>query len=90
MTIYIGLVISVLLLYWGLNVWARSDLPIIFREIAINTRKDRTDGSNYTAVQMLSILYKIGSVICWFFAIVLLIAAIKYGKQYDSILFGIK
>jgi hypothetical protein len=88
MTSILGTILSVIFVFMGLQIWAKSDLPAIFREIAINTRKDEYEGSNYSAVKILSTLYKVGSIFLWFFAIIILIASIKYGRAYDKILFG--
>jgi hypothetical protein len=88
MTSILGVIISALLAFSGLVIWAKSDLPIIIREIAINTRKNIYDGPNYTAVKMLSILLKIGPIVMWLIAFFVLIVSVKYGKEYDKILFG--
>jgi hypothetical protein len=88
MTTILGIILSILLLFRGLLIWAKSDIPAIFREIAINTRKDKDDGSNYSAVKILSGLNKLVSILLWFLAVIILVASIKYGKEYDKILFG--
>ena len=49
----------------GLVLWASSDLPIIQREIAMNTRKDGESGPTYSMVKVLSTLYKVLAVILW-------------------------
>ena len=49
----------------GLVLWASSDLPMIQREIAMNTRKESEDGPTYKMVKILAVLYKVLAVIFW-------------------------
>ena len=49
----------------GLVVWACSDVPLAIREIALNTRRDREQGSRYTLIRVLSICMKILAVMIW-------------------------
>jgi hypothetical protein len=49
----------------GLLVWTRSDLPMIQREIALNTRKQGEKGPTYSAVAVYCILLKILAIIIW-------------------------
>ncbi len=53
----------------GLAIWASSDLPMIQREIAINTRKE-AKGPEYKMVQILSVLIKVFAVVFWILGIV--------------------
>ena len=50
---------------FGLVVWACSDVPLAIREIALNTRRDREQGSRYTLIRVLSICMKIFAVLIW-------------------------
>ena len=65
----------------GLVLWASSDLPMIQREIAMNTRKDPEDGPTYKMVKILSILYKVLAVTFWVLG---LVAAIGGGGVIGS------
>ncbi len=64
----------------GLAVWASSDLPLINREIAINTRKTE-GGPEYKMVQILSIIIKVFAVLFWIAGI---IGAVAGGKIFES------
>ena len=49
----------------GIIVWACSDTPLAWREIAINTRKNADQGSAYTMLKVLSVCLKIFAVLLW-------------------------
>ena len=49
----------------GLLVFASADLPLIWRETAINTRKDSKEGSNYSSAKLLSTLIKAIAILIW-------------------------
>lgn len=49
----------------GIMVWACSDTPLAWREIAINTRKNPDHGSAYTMLKVLSVCLKIFAVLLW-------------------------
>ena len=40
-------------------------MPLAIREIALNTRRDREQGSRYTLIRILSICMKIFAVMIW-------------------------
>lgn len=63
----------------GLALWASSDLPIIQREIAMNTRKDGGEGSPYNMVKILSVLYKILALVIWVVGLVVAIGGLVGG-----------
>lgn len=50
--------------FLGLISWARAELPLIQREIAINTRTS-PEGPSYRLAQLLSTLMKVTAVILW-------------------------
>jgi hypothetical protein len=58
---------------FGLIVWACSDVPLAIREIALNTRRDREQGSRYTLIRVLSICLKILAVMMWAAGIALIV-----------------
>jgi hypothetical protein len=71
----------------GLLVWAGSDMPLAIREIAINTRGDRANGSSYVMIKIFSVCMKILAVVMWLIAaagIVYMVAT----SQTDSFLGG--
>lgn len=49
----------------GLMVFASSELPMATREIAMNTRKDPSQGSSYVMIKVLSICLKVMAVLLW-------------------------
>jgi len=58
----------------GLIAWASSDMPLVMREIALNTRKEREGGSSYVLVRVLSICLKVLAVVLWVLGIVSIVA----------------
>ncbi len=58
----------------GLIVWASSDMPLVMREIALNTRRDREAGSSYILARVLSVCLKILAVVMWLLGIVSIVA----------------
>ncbi|MGO9412558.1 MAG: hypothetical protein ACLQCB_17630 [Spirochaetia bacterium] len=50
----------------GLIVWSYSDMPLVMREIAINTRRSAEQGSSYSLMKVLSVCLKIFAVLLWF------------------------
>ncbi len=75
------LVIVILFGFVGLMTWARADLPVIQREIAINTRKDG-QGPSYSLVQLLAVLLKISAVLIWLVGLILAIIALAGGGNF--------
>jgi hypothetical protein len=55
----------ILVVLIGIIVWAASETPLAWREIAINTRKNAEQGSPYTLLKVLSVCLKILAVILW-------------------------
>ena len=58
----------------GLIVWAYSDMPLVMREIAINTRRSGEQGSSYVLMKVLSICLKVLAVLLWFAGVASIIA----------------
>ena len=50
----------------GLIVWSYSEMPLVMREIAINTRRNAEQGSSYSLMKVLSVCLKIFAVLLWF------------------------
>ncbi|MBN1413064.1 MAG: hypothetical protein JW969_19650 [Spirochaetales bacterium] len=63
MSIVAGLIVLFLGALFGTLILASSEMPIAVREIAINTRRDKSTGSSYTFLMILSIALKIIAVI---------------------------
>ena len=55
----------ILFVLLGIIVWAASDTPLAWREIAINTRRNPDQGSSYTMLKVLSACLKIFAVLLW-------------------------
>ena len=49
----------------GVVVWAFSEVPLAWREIALNTRRNTDQGSPYTMLKVLSVCLKIMAVLLW-------------------------
>lgn len=72
--VLISIISLVLFGFLGILTWASSDLPLVQREIAKNTRKEGQEGSDYKMIGLLAVLYKVLAVIVWVLGIVLAIA----------------
>ncbi len=55
----------------GLLLWACSEVPLAWREIAINTRSHANKGSEYSGLQDLSVLIKVFAIIAWVAGVVI-------------------
>ena len=55
----------ILFVLLGIIVWAASDTPLAWREIAMNTRRNPENGSPYTMLKVLSVCLKIFAVLLW-------------------------
>tara|TARA_B110000116_G_C16668052_1_gene504892 strand:- start:50 stop:361 length:312 start_codon:yes stop_codon:yes gene_type:complete len=67
----------------GLLVFASADLPLIWRETAINTRTDIKEGSNYSSVKLLSTLIKAIAILIWVASLIAICYLIyKYAISY--------
>ena len=71
----------------GLIVWASSEMPLAWREVAINTRKVGEGGYGYSGLKVLSVCLKILAVLFWILgitAIVLINAGYTFGGLLPS------
>ena len=75
MQVVITLVLFILFALAGLAVWAASDRPLAVREIALNTRRDGQEGTDYIYLKILSILYRVFAVVVWNVGLLLMILA---------------
>jgi len=63
--IIVGIVVLIMFIFFGIFIWSCSDFPLAIREIAINSRHDRQEGSPYVLLRIMSLLTKIIAVILW-------------------------
>ncbi|HET6487598.1 MAG TPA: hypothetical protein VFH83_14320 [Spirochaetia bacterium] len=63
----------VLFVLVGLIIWASSEMPLAWREVAINTRKNGETGYGYIGLKVLSVCLKIMAVLVWILGIVALV-----------------
>jgi len=73
----------------GLVVWAYSDMPLVMREIAINTRRTAEQGSPYALMKVLSVCLKIFAVLLWFAGVVSIIALNFAGTSLGNLFQGV-
>jgi hypothetical protein len=73
----------------GLIVWSYSDMPLVMREIAINTRKAGEQRSGYTLMKVLSVCLKIFAALLWFAGIVAIIALNFAGTSLGNLFQGV-
>jgi hypothetical protein len=70
---------------FGLMVWACSDMPLAIREIALNTRRDKEQGSPYTLIRILSVCLKIFAVLLWMLGIASIVAINAAGSIFGNL-----
>jgi hypothetical protein len=63
--IIVGIVVLIMFTFFGIFIWTCSDFPLAIREIAINSRHDRQDGSSYILLRIMAVLTKIIAIIFW-------------------------
>jgi len=73
----------------GLIVWSYSDMPLVMREIAINTRRTAEQGSPYTLMKVLSVCLKIFAIILWFAGIASIIVLNFAGTSLGGLFQGV-
>ena len=74
----------ILFVLLGIMVWAASDQPLAWREIAINTRRNPQDGSPYTMLKVLSVCMKIFAVLLWIAGIAAIVGMNVAGSAFAS------
>jgi hypothetical protein len=72
----------------GIMVWAYSDMPLAWREIAINTRRNGNDGGSYPMLKVLSVCLKILAVLMWVLGIAAIVAINVTGTGVSGLLQG--
>jgi hypothetical protein len=72
----------------GIMVWAYSDMPLAWREIALNTRRNGDEGSGYTMLKVLSVCLKIFAVLLWVLGIASIVGINVAGSTVSGLLQG--
>jgi hypothetical protein len=75
-----------LFLLVGLIVWSFSEVPLAWREIALNTRRSTEQGSPYSMLKVLSVCLKILAVLLWIAGIASIVAVNIAGSTLGSLL----
>jgi hypothetical protein len=76
----------ILFVLLGIMVWAASDTPLAWREIAMNTRRNPESGSPYTMLKVLSVCLKIFAVLLWIVGIAAIIGLNVAGSVVGGLL----
>jgi len=76
----------ILFVLLGIIVWASSDQPLAWREIAINTRRNPQEGSPYTMLRVLSVCLKIFAVLLWIAGIAAIVGMNVAGSAFGSLI----
>jgi len=80
MGLLIGLVYGGLLAVVGLVYWAGAELPLVWRETAINTRKTE-GGPQYNGLKALAKILKVLAVMMWVLAAFAVLGMATMGSQ---------
>jgi hypothetical protein len=88
MGIILFIVILVVFGISGIMCWAYSDMPLVIRDIALNTRREGASGTHYPLVGLLSLMLKIWAVLIWLVGLVLAIAMLRLGELLAMALTG--
>jgi hypothetical protein len=72
----------------GIIVWAYADMPLAWREIAINTRRTAEPGNPYTMLRVLSVCLKILAILLWILGVASIIGLNVAGSTIDGLFQG--
>ena len=78
----------ILFVLLGIMVWACADMPLAWREVALNTRKTGVEGSPYTMLRVLSVCMKIFAVLLWISGIAAIVGINVAGSAVDGLFRG--
>lgn len=78
----------ILVVLIGVIVWASSETPLAWREIAINTRRNADQGSSYAMLKVLSVCLKILAVILWIVGIASIVGINVAGSTFLGLFQG--
>jgi len=70
----------------GIITWAFSDVPLAWREIAMNTRRNPDQGSSYAMLKVLSVCIKIFAVLLWIAGIAAIVGMNVAGSTIGGLL----
>jgi hypothetical protein len=87
MIFIVSQILFLLIILIGIMVWAYADMPLAWREIAINSRRDGEEGNAYVMLKVLSVCLKILAVVFWIAGITCIVA-FNIGGQEMSGFFG--
>jgi small-conductance mechanosensitive channel len=73
---------------FGLLYWAGSALPLVIREVALNTRKEGEGGTQYRSLDVLSVCLKVLAVVIWVIGLIMAIASLVAGGNISQLLMG--
>ncbi len=76
----------ILFILIGIIVWASSDMPLAWREVALNTRRNPEQGSPYTMLKVLSVCMKIFAVLLWIVGIAAIVGLNVAGSSFGGLL----
>ena len=75
-----------LIILIGVMVWAFSEVPLAWRDIALNTRRTTEQGSPYTMLKVLSVCLKIFAVLLWIAGIAAIVAINIAGSTFSGLI----
>jgi hypothetical protein len=88
MVFVISQILFLLIILIGIIVWAYSDMPLAWREIAINSRGDGGEGNAYVMLKVLSVCLKILAVVFWIAGIACIVAFNIGGQEMGGFFSG--
>ena len=71
--------------FLGLLTWTSSEVVLAIREVAVNTRREGAPATQYSGIQILSVLIKVSAVLTWVLGLVFPIALTAIGSSLGDI-----
>jgi hypothetical protein len=88
MVFLVSQILFLLIILIGFIVWAYSDMPLAWREIAINSRRDGQEGNAYVMLKVLSVCLKVLAIIFWIAGIACIVAFNIGGQEMGNFFQG--
>ncbi len=88
MAFLVSQLLFLLVILIGVMIWAFSEVPLAWREIALNTRRNTDQGSPYTMLKVLSVCLKIVAVLLWIAGTAAIVAINVTGSTLGSLWAG--
>ncbi len=85
MAFLVSQLLFLLVILGGVMVWAFSEVPLAWREIALNTRRSTDQGSPYTMLKVLSVCLKLLAVLLWIAGVAAIVAINVTGSALGGI-----